>query len=133
MHTRYLWKIFWFWNIKNNLDNYKTHVNYDKSQIQCYLVIKNHYYLEYIVSWKHLWCNNKWKKGKIKNIQLGNKIKELEIIKHKITSLENKIGASLDKGINENKDIIILLIILTLTFKVHCNEWNLFGLGIKSL
>lgn len=78
MHTRYLWKIFWFWNIKNNLDNYKTHVNYDKSQIQCYLVIKNHYYLEYIVSWKHLWCNNKWKKGKIKNIQLGNKIKELE-------------------------------------------------------
>ena len=78
MHTRYLWKIFWFWNIKNNLDNYKTHVNYDKSQIQCYLVIKNHYYLEYIVSWKHLWCNNKWKKGKIKNIQLGNKIKDLE-------------------------------------------------------
>lgn len=78
MHTRFLWKIFWFWNIKNNLVNYKTHVNYDKSQIQCYLVIKNHYYLEYIVSWKHLWCNNKWKKGKIKNIQLGNKIKELE-------------------------------------------------------
>ena len=78
MHTRYLWKIFWFWNIKNNLDNYKTHVNYDKSQIQCYLVIKNHYYLEYIVSWKHLWCNNKWKKGKMKNIQLGNKINELE-------------------------------------------------------
>ena len=29
---------------------------------------------------------------------------------------------NLDKGINENKDIIILLIILTLTFKVHCNE-----------
>lgn len=32
---------------------------------------------------------------------ITNKIKELEIIKHKITSLENKIGASLDKGINE--------------------------------
>ena len=34
--------------------NYKTHANYDKSQIQCCLVIKNHDYLEYVVSWKHL-------------------------------------------------------------------------------
>lgn len=32
---------------------------------------------------------------------INEKIKELEIIKHKITSLENKIGISLENGINE--------------------------------
>ena len=29
---------------------------------------------------------------------------------------------NLEKGINENKDIIILLIILTVAFSIHCNE-----------
>ncbi len=38
--------------------------------------------------------------GKQKNL-INNKIKELENIKYKITSLENKIGISLENGINE--------------------------------
>ena len=37
-------------------------------------------------------------------------------------SREQKKKKNLDKGINENKDIIILLIILTVAFSVHCNE-----------